>query len=123
LRSLDPALCIYCMGSSVTCRIARELGQPVVREFYADRDYDRGGSIVFTRRAGQLDPDQVAAKVVRACTEGRVATIEGPDIDIDFESICIHSDTPGALQLIQATRDALIRHGIQIAAPRAAGAH
>lgn len=78
----------------------------MIREFYADRDYDRSGSIVFTRRVGRLDPQQVADKVLRACIDGKVRTIDGDDIDIDFDSVCIHSDTPGALELVRerATR-------------------
>lgn len=123
LQQLDPALRLYCMEASVTYRIARELGQPVVREFYADRDYGRNGSIVFTRRAGRLDPRQVADKVLRACVDGRVATVDGEDIDIDFDSICLHNDTPGALALARATRDALTAHGIRIAAPATAEAN
>ncbi|TOZ63434.1 lactam utilization protein LamB, partial [Burkholderia pseudomallei] len=118
-----PALRLYVMEASVTYRIARELGQPGVREFYADRDYGRNGSIVFTRRAGRLDPRQVADKVLRACVDGRVATVDGEDIDIDFDSICLHSDTPGALALARATRDALTAHGIRIAAPATAEAN
>ncbi|WP_206999837.1 5-oxoprolinase subunit PxpA [Trinickia mobilis] len=117
LQRLDPTLLLFCMESSVTCRVAREFGQPVIREFYADRDYDRTGSIVFTRRVARLDPQQVADKVLRACVDGRVSTVDGDDIDIDFDSVCIHSDTPGALQLVGATRNALTRHDIRIAAP------
>lgn len=119
LQQLDPGLLLYCMASSVTCRLARERGQPVVREFYADRDYDRDGSIVFIRRIERLDPDQVADKVLRACVDGKVRTVDGDDIDIEFDSICIHSDTPGALALVRTTRDALIREGIRIARPQA----
>ena len=107
LRELEPTLALYCMENSVTCRIARELSQPVVREFYADRDYDASGSIVFTRRPQPLDPDKVAAKVLRACVDGKVRTVDGQDIAIDFDSVCIHSDTPGALALVRATRAAL----------------
>jgi UPF0271 protein len=54
--------------------------------------------------------------------QGRVTTVEGREIDIDFDSVCIHSDTPGALELVQATRDALIANDIRIAAPQAASA-
>lgn len=46
LQRLEPELLLYCMPGSATWRIGRELGQPLVREFYADRDYDRSGSIV-----------------------------------------------------------------------------
>lgn len=117
LRVLDSTLALYCMGNSVTCQVARELAHPVVREFYADRDYDNSGSIVFTRYTPALDPQQVAAKVLRACTEGLVRTIDGRDIAIDFDSVCIHSDTPGALALVRATREILDRHGIRITPP------
>ncbi|AUL48820.1 lactam utilization protein LamB [Bordetella trematum] len=120
LQALEPTLYLYCMENSVTCQVAREMGQPVVREFYADRDYDASGSIVFTRYTKALDPRQVAAKVLRACTEGRVRTVEGQDIPIDFDSVCIHSDTPGALALVQATRAALQAAGIRIMPPSAA---
>ncbi|MDB5999953.1 MAG: lactam utilization protein LamB, partial [Rhizobacter sp.] len=115
MQKTDPSLYLYCMEGSVTCKVAREMGQPVVREFYADRDYDASGSIVFVRRVQALDPQAVAAKVVRACVEGRTATVEGGDVEIGFDSVCIHSDTPGALALVTATRAALAAAGIQVA--------
>src|SRR6218665_1330379 len=92
------------------------LARPVVREFYADRAYAATGSIVFTRRPGRLDPRPVADKVVRACVEGRVRTVQGGDIAIGFDSVCIHSDTPGALELLQALRQALADNAIRVAA-------
>ncbi|MCO6058759.1 5-oxoprolinase subunit PxpA [Pseudomonas sp. MOB-449] len=118
LRRLDPELLLFCMDGSATCRAAEELGQPVVREFYADREYDASGSIVFIRRVTAWDPDQVADKVLRACQEGVVRTVDGQDIPIRFDSVCIHSDTPGALALVQRTRSRLEAAGIAIKAPR-----
>jgi UPF0271 protein len=123
LRQIEPTLYLYCMASSVTYRVACELGQPVVREFYADRDYDMSGSIVFTRRVSALDPATVAAKVVRACTEGLVTTVDGYDVPIEFDSVCIHSDTPGALALVQATRNSLSDQGIRVAPVAALSTH
>jgi len=114
LQLIEPRLYLFCMASSVTYRIAREMGQPVVREFYADRDYDMSGSIVFTRRVGALDTDAVAAKVLRACTMGLVRTVDGQDLAIDFDSVCIHSDTPGALALVQTTRRVLADNNIRV---------
>lgn len=114
LQVIEPGLPLYCMEGSVTFRVAKELGQPVVREFYADREYDMSGSIVFTRRVGPLDPAAVASKVVRACEAGVVRAVEGKDVAIDFDSVCIHSDTPGALELVKATRRALDERGIRI---------
>jgi len=117
LQRLQPDLLLYCMGQSSIHRIAMELGQPTVREFYADRDYDLSGSIVFTRKVSALDPQAVAAKVMRACRDGVVLTVEGESVPIDFDSVCIHSDTPGALALVQATREVLFENGITVARP------
>lgn len=115
MRAVAPDAFIFCMAGSETERIGREAGQPVVREFYADRDYEESGSIVFTRQQVRLDPEAIAAKVVRACKEGRVRTVTGRDINIEFESICFHSDTPGCLELASRMRDALIAEGMRIA--------
>lgn len=114
MRTIAPNAFIYCMGISETYRAATEAGHPVIREFYADRDYDRSGSIVFTRRTGRLDPAAVAEKVVHACRTGKVRTVEGDEIDIAFESICFHSDTPGSLAIATAMRAALDTAGIKV---------
>jgi len=118
LQRLEPGLLLYCMPGSVICRVAQALGQPVIREFYADREYDLSGSIVFTRHVRALDPATVAARVLRACQEGVVRTVEGEDLSIEFDSICLHSDTPGALALVEATRNALDNAVIKVRAPR-----
>lgn len=120
LQKTGPELFLYCMSISETYRIAKEAGQPVIREFYADRDYDKTGSIVFARKMRPLEPQEIADKVLRACTEGKVRTVEGDDIEIPFESICFHSDTPGALAIGTAVRKTLIENGVTIAPPRAA---
>src|SRR5471032_3615044 len=118
LQRLEPELLLYCMPDSVIWRVATELGQPVIREFYADREYDLTGSIVFTRHVRALDPATVAARVLRACQTGLVRTVEGEDLPIEFDSICLHSDTPGALELVEATREALDQAGIEVRTPR-----
>lgn len=117
LQRIEPTLFLYCMQNSLTYRVAKEMGQPVVSEFYADRDYDNSGSIVFVRQVATLDPQAVAAKVLRACQEGVVRTVEGDLLAIEFDSVCIHSDTPGALPILQATRAALLQNNIDIVRP------
>ena len=115
MRQLAPESYVFCMDISCTYHIAKQTGQPVVREFFADRDYDSSGSIVFTRKVGQLEPEAVAEKVVRACIDGRVRTVDGSDIDIDFDSVCFHSDTPGCLQIATAIRERLHENNVRIA--------
>jgi UPF0271 protein len=115
MRTVAPGAFVFCMGGSATDTAAREAGHPVVREFYADRDYDDSGSIVFTRDAGRPDPQAIARKVLRACVEGRVRTVTGADMPIEFESICFHSDTLGAFDIVREMRETLIAQGIRIA--------
>ncbi|MCP1337930.1 5-oxoprolinase subunit PxpA [Futiania mangrovi] len=114
LAKCSPETAVFCMHVSETYRIAKAAGLKTVREFYADRDYSNTGSIVFTRRMRALNPEEVAEKCLRACTEGKVKTVEGDVIDIEFESICFHSDTPGALQIGKAVRKGLLDAGIRI---------
>lgn len=114
MRAVAPNVLVFCMAGSATEKAGLEAGQPVAREFYADRDYDESGSIVFTRDAGRPDPAAIARKVVRACREGRVTTVSGKDIEIPFETICFHSDTLGALDIVRTMRDALQAEGIRI---------
>ncbi|MFE3836427.1 5-oxoprolinase subunit PxpA [Pseudogemmobacter sonorensis] len=115
LRRTSPEVAIFCMDVSETCAVARRLDQPVVREFYADRDYDDSGSIVFTRRAAPPSPEKLAEKCLRACLEGRVETVTGRDVAVGFDSICFHSDTPGALAIGCAIRKRLLDNGVTIA--------
>lgn len=115
LRRIRPGLYVYGMAGSALHRAAEASGHPVVREFYADRDYGRDGSIVFRRQVVAPDPQVLADKVVRACRDGTVTTIEGEDIPIAFDSICFHSDTPGALAIGRAIHASLRQHGIRIA--------
>ncbi len=116
MQKIGPDLHLYCMDISVTYAIAKQAGQPVIREFFADREYDRSGSIVFVRRVGALDPERMADKVIRACLDGKVRTVEGDDIDIEFDSVCFHSDTPGALAIAQALKAAFAANGIRVVA-------
>lgn len=114
MRVVAPNALVFCMAGSATERAADEAGHPVAREFYADRDYDESGSIVFTRDAGRPDPAAIARKVIRACKEGRVTAVTGKDIEVPFETICFHSDTLGALDIVRSMRDALRAEGIRI---------
>lgn len=115
IRQVDPSLILYCMEASVTYRLAKELGQPVAAEFYADREYSRDGKIVFTRALDTaLDPLKAAERVYRAIVEKRVTTIEGEDVPVTVDSICIHGDTPGAPELARVISNYLKERGIEI---------
>lgn len=119
LHSYDPELMVFCTHGSALWHQAMKYQQPVVCEFYADRAYANNGFIVFTRSGDLLDPQKVAQRVLRACLEQRVRTVDGKDISVSFSSICLHSDTPGAVSLLQAIVEQLQQENIRIAAPSA----
>ena len=115
LQRTAPELALFCMDISHTYEVAQRLGQPVVREFYADRDYDASGSIVFQRRVAPPDPAKLAEKCLRACLDNTVEAVDGKEIRVEFESICFHSDTPGAVEIGRAIKTTLQENGITIA--------
>ncbi|MBD3895949.1 5-oxoprolinase subunit PxpA [Halomonas sp. ML-15] len=117
LAKVAPELPVYCLAGSALDQAAERVGLPRVHEFYADRDYNDEGSIVFVRKVQRLDPQQVAQKVLRACQQGTVESVSGKSVAVSFQSICVHSDTPGALALVKAVRSALDDAGIEVAAP------
>jgi len=112
----DAALPILTMAGSVLDRVASERGHPVIRELYADRHYADDGQIVFTRNAAPPQPQDVVAKIEQACAEGTVQTTSGATVPISFDSICVHSDTPGAVAVATAVRDGLARAGVTVRA-------
>jgi 5-oxoprolinase (ATP-hydrolysing) subunit A len=115
IQRVDPGLLLFCMRASVTYQLAQKMDQPVVAEFYADREYNDDGQIVFTRSvAEELDPEEVGNRVVRAVTEKKVKTESGKDIDVASDSVCVHGDTPGAVRLAEAIARKLGENDIEI---------
>lgn len=118
IQKSDPELVLYCMSSSVTYDLARKMDQPVATEFFADREYGDEGQIVFTRKVKEaLNPDEVADRVLRGVTEGKVIAVSGKDIDLPADSVCVHSDTPGAVKLAEAIARKLRENDIEIRSP------
>ena len=103
------------MQASVTYEVAQSMDQPVAAEFYADREYNDEGQIVFTRAVTEdLDPEEVGDRVVRAVTEGKVTTQSGREIEVISDSVCVHGDTPGAVGLAEAIARKLTENDIGI---------
>ena len=77
-------------------------GVPFTCEFYADLDYDDSGRQIITKEHDPVSPEDAAAKVRRAVLEGLTRSISGKDVKVVAESICVHSDTPGAVDVAKA---------------------
>jgi len=91
-------------------RIYPERGHAFVAEFYGDLEYRPDGSLIVTREHDAKDPELMAARCIRAITEGLGTAIDGSDIPVRCETICIHSDTPNAIDIARAVRTAVQPH-------------
>jgi 5-oxoprolinase (ATP-hydrolysing) subunit A len=85
-------------------------GFPFLAEFYVDLDYDKDGRLIITREHVAWDPDLAAKRTLRAITENKVKTVNGNDIPMRADCICVHSDTPGAVAVAKAVRQAISQY-------------
>jgi len=97
-----------------------ERGIPFLAEYYTDLDYDADGTLIITREHQAKDPAEVAKRVLRVIKEGKASAINGQDIPMRADCICVHSDTPGAVELAQIVRKVLAPFMDGSAAPVAA---
>lgn len=99
--------------------IGAKHGLRVAFEFFGDRAYNPDGSLVSRKEPGAVihDGGIVAEKIVKMVKEGRVVCINGTEIDMTADTICVHGDNPAALSLVQKIRTTLQASGVDIAAP------
>lgn len=118
IRRYDPALPLLTLSGSAAMRAAEEAGIPAVAEGFADRAYTAEGRLVSRREPGAVlhDPGQVATRAVVMATEGRVETVDGGQVTVEVRSLCVHGDTPGAVELAKAVRAALDEAGVTLEA-------
>lgn len=98
---------IYGMIGTLHEEIYPKRGCPMVAEFYADLDYSDEGGLIITREHEAKDPAKAASRCLRAVKESKVTSVGGKDIAVRAESICVHSDTPNAVAIAAAVRDAV----------------
>jgi UPF0271 protein len=118
--AVDSSLILFAPANSAMERTGRNAGLQIAREIFADRNYLNDGWLVPRTRPDALlhDPKQAAKRVLRMLREGKVRSIEGRDIDVRGETICVHGDTPGAVEFARELRTQLESEGVKICAPR-----
>lgn len=117
VRRYDPDLAVLGLPGSVWLRLAAETGLTVVAEAFADRAYTPEGTLVSRREPDAVlhDPEVVAARCVRLATTGEIEAVDGSIVAFQADSICVHGDSPGAVQMAAAVRRELEEVGIEIA--------
>ncbi|WP_084247727.1 LamB/YcsF family protein [Mycobacterium avium] len=118
VRLVDPGLPVLGMAGSVFFDEAASRGLRVVAEAFADRAYRQDGRLVSRREPGAVlaDPAAIAERVLAMVDTGAVTTVDGTRLELSVESVCVHGDSPGAVQIATAVRDRLRAAGVEIRA-------
>ncbi|GLZ05788.1 UPF0271 protein [Actinomadura sp. NBRC 104412] len=114
VRAYDPGLPLLTLPGSAVFGVAD--GLTVVAECFADRAYTPEGRLVSRREPGAVihDREAVVGRAVRMATRGSVVAVDGSEVALDARSICVHGDTPGAVELARAVRAALAEAGVTV---------
>lgn len=101
---------LYGMKGTLHEKVYTARGHRFVAEYYADLDYNAEGGLIITREHEAKDPAEAAARCLRAVVEGKTKTVAGNDVAVGAEAICVHSDTPNAVDIAVAVRNAIRPH-------------
>jgi len=117
IRSVDPGLFMLCLGKSQMVDAAKKAGARYVEEAFADRAYTNEGTLVPRSRPGAVihDIGLVAERVLSMVKHQRVTSIDGVEIPIVAQTVCVHGDTPGAVEMARLIRKRLEENAIVVA--------
>jgi len=116
ILELDRDLILVVLAGSPWERTARQMGLRIAREVFADRAFDARGALVPRAVAGAVIHDAAAVvdRSLRLVLDHRVTAITGEDLELHADTICLHSDTPGAVSLAALLRQAFVRAGVEV---------
>lgn len=116
VKEFNPKLKLMGLANNNLVKAGKTLGLDVINEVFADRAYEDDGTLVSRSKEGAMITDSTFAteRVVRMITEGKVESINGKDVDIQADSICVHGDGEKALEFVKEIRRQLEEKGISI---------
>jgi UPF0271 protein len=118
--AVDSSLILFAPGNSALAQAGQAAKLYVAGEVFADRNYLSDGSLVPRTRPDALlrDPAEAATRVLRMLGEGKVHAVDGKDVYARAETICVHGDTPGAVEFARALRSVLEKEDVTFRAPK-----
>jgi len=118
LLAIDPRLQLLALAGSPLIARARARGLTVVAEAFADRAYNEDGTLVSRRLEGAVlhDPDAVAERMLQWVQTGEITAVTGKRIRLQADSICVHGDSPGAVEMARRIRARLSAAGVALKA-------
>ena len=116
IRAIDQSLVLVALAGSPLIELARREGLTCIAEAFADRAYTPQGTLVSRRETGAVlhDAEQVAQRMLRLVQSGEVEAIDGSLTRIEADSICVHGDSPGAIQMAREVRQLLEQSGVAL---------
>mgnify|MGYP003316779220 CR=1 FL=1 len=113
---VDLDLILVVLYGSKWYEIASDMGIRVAREVFADRAVNLDGSLVDRSKEGAVisDPDEVVQRSLQMVIDGSVTSISGERIPIEADTLCMHGDTPGAVEIAKNIKTTFEEHGVRI---------
>lgn len=117
IKDIDPSLVLMALAGTPVLQRAADAGLATVAEAFGDRAYTPDGQLVSRREKGAVlhDADAVAARMLRLAAEGVIEAIDGSTLRLHADSICVHGDSAGAVDMARRIREELVSGGIAIA--------
>lgn len=116
IRDYDDSLILLALANSGMTKAAERMGLAYANEVFADRAYEPDGTLVARTKPGAMieDEDQAIARVIRMVKEGKVTAIDGSEVTIQADSVCVHGDGAKALLFVKKIREALLQENIDV---------
>ncbi|MGF2949184.1 LamB/YcsF family protein [Microbacterium alcoholitolerans] len=117
IRAIDPSLTLLGLAGGVVLSIASRAGLTVASEAFADRAYLPDGALVPRTQDGAVlhAPGAVAERMLRFAETGLIRAVDGADVRVDAQSICVHGDSAGSVAMAAGIRRILEASGVTIA--------
>ncbi len=117
LAEVDAGMALVALAGSQWVSVANEMGVRVAREIFADRALNPDGTLVSRSQPGAVleNVDQVVEQSLAMVTQGLATAIDGTKIEVQADSLCIHGDTPGAVEMAATLRRELESAGVTVA--------
>ncbi len=116
IRAVDSGLALVALAGSPLVGWAQAAGLRVIAEAFADRAYTSAGTLVSRREPGAVlhDSALVAQRMLRLVRDGVIQAVDGSLARVQAQSICVHGDSPGAVEMARAVRMALESDGVLV---------
>jgi len=118
IAEIDGSLILLGLSGSEMLKAASKIGLRAKKEVFADRAYEDDGSLVSRTKPGAMIQDENLAieRVLEMIKNHKVKSISGKEIEIEADSICVHGDSPKALEFVKKIRSSLETEGIKVVA-------